>query len=76
MSILTTIESFIEELTGTTSVQDSASKLLAFIESELQTVLNAPNQHEKLQEVVNTLKAKHEDLASAVAANTDAEHQE
>lgn len=71
MSFLTDVETWVEELTGTTSVQDSASKLLTYIIGELQTVLNAPNQHEKLQETVNGLTQHKDALAAAVAADPD-----
>lgn len=68
--VVGSIETVLEELTNTTTVSDSVSKLLTYIESLFQGALNSPAQHEKIQEAVNTLKANHDNITAAVTANT------
>lgn len=73
MSFLTDIESIVEQLTNTTSITESASKLLTYIITELQTVINSPAPASHAQEVVNALTKHKDELAAAVAAGADDE---
>ena len=68
MGFLDDIEHILEVITNTSTPQASAVSLIEWILTNLQSTLNAPDQHAKLQQLVNVLTEHKNALSEAVAA--------
>lgn len=71
MSFLDDFESFLSKIKNLETPAESALALVKGILDSLQGALNAPNQHEQLQKVVNLIGQNQNALAEAVANEGD-----
>jgi hypothetical protein len=68
MGLLEDAEKAVEVVTRTSTPAASASVMINWLIGVLGSALNAPNQHEKLQETVRVLTDKGHEFAAAVAS--------